>query len=219
MADIIKETVTGVAFPRKQQFWHGGELTCLGAGARVKKVAMMTAKVYAVSMYVDADSAARADSQEKRPESEAAVLRALQNGAFTKVLQMHLVRSITGKQFADALDESLRPMMRWAMHAEGAWACAAVGGDEAVMDDFCGFFEAKKMDKDAEICLLWHADGPLDVCLRPATDKTPYASAQPGLSITSPRLGRAMWELYLSPKTPSPDARKAWLAAVPKLAA
>lgn len=25
------------------------------------------------------------------------------------------------------------------------------------MDDFCGFFEAKKMDKDAEICLLWHA--------------------------------------------------------------
>lgn len=204
MADIIKETVTGVAFPRKQQFWHGGELTCLGAGARVKKVAMMTAKVYAVSMYVDADSAARADSQEKRPESEAAVLRALQNGAFTKVLQMHLVRSITGKQFADALDESLRPMM---------------SGDEAVMDDFCGFFEAKKMDKDAEICLLWHADGPLDVCLRPATDKTPYASAQPGLSITSPRLGRAMWELYLSPKTPSPDARKAWLAAVPKLAA
>lgn len=63
-----------------------------------------------------------------------------------------------------------------------------------------------------------HADGPTDVCLRPPSEAAaPYTSLAPGLSIASPRLGHALWEVYLSPSSPAPEARKAWLAAVRSL--
>jgi hypothetical protein len=42
--------------------------------------------------------------------------------------------------------------------------------------------------------------------------------AKPELTISSPSLGRALWQLYTEPDAPSPDARQAWLAEVPQLA-
>jgi len=63
------------------------------------------------------------------------------------------------------------------------------------------------------------SEGPTDVCLRAPGEAAPYSQTQPGLLVASPRLGHALWELYLDPKCPAPDARKAWLAAVPALGA
>ncbi|KAL4419927.1 hypothetical protein ABPG75_007025 [Micractinium tetrahymenae] len=201
-SDAIVEPSTGVSFPAQQQFWHGGPLRCLGAGVRVKKLGFIAVKVYAVSMYVDAGAAAEAGKQEKQPDSEAAALDVLKNGAFDKALQMHLVRGVTGKQFSDALDESLRPIMT---------------GDEAALSTFSSFFHGKQLDKGTDVTLLWHSDGPTDVCLRAPSDAAAYANLSPGLIIPSPRLGHALWELYLSPSSPAPEARKAWLGAVHKL--
>ncbi|KAI3425333.1 hypothetical protein D9Q98_009097 [Chlorella vulgaris] len=203
MADSMKDSVTGISFPLKQQFWHGGMMTCIGVGARVKKVAMMTAKVYAASMYIEEGPATLAVRQHSQPDSDAAAAEALTGGAFTKVLQMHLVRSITGKQFTDALDENLRPVL---------------GGNAAVMDEFCGFFGDKKLEQGTEISLMWKQEGPVDVALRVEGDKSPYSGFQPGVTIQSPCLGPALWGLYLSPnKPPAPDARKMWLAGLRRL--
>lgn len=199
----IVDPSTGVSFPAQQQFWHGGSLCCLGAGVRVRKLGFIPVKVYAVAMYADAGAAAEAAQQERQPDSDAAALDVLKNGAFDKALQMHLVRGVTGKQFSDALDENLRPIM---------------AGDEAALSTFSSFFHGKQLDKGTEVALLWRADGPTDVCLRPPSEAAaPYTSLAPGLSIASPRLGHALWEVYLSPSSPAPEARKAWLAAVRSL--
>ena len=40
---------------------------------------------------------------------------------------------------------------------------------------------------------------------------------QPSLTVSSPRLGATLWGLFLGPDAPSPEARKAWLAAAAKL--
>lgn len=197
--DAVVEAATGVSFPLEQRFWQGGSLRCLGTGVRSKKLGFIPVKVYAVGMYVDAASAAGAARQEEEPGTEAAALDVLKNGAFDKALQMHLVRGVTGKQFSDALDESLRPLMT---------------GDEAALSTFSSFFHGKQLDKGSEVTLLWRSDGPTDVALRPPSDAaTPYASLSPGLTVASPRLGRALWDLYLSPSSPAPEARRAWLAA------
>jgi hypothetical protein len=45
-----------------------------------------------------------------------------------------------------------------------------------------------------------------------------HMQVAPGLAVASPRLGQAMWKLYLSPSTPSPAARSAWLSGVAALA-
>ncbi|KAL4430399.1 hypothetical protein ABPG77_002205 [Micractinium sp. CCAP 211/92] len=199
-SDTLVEAVTGLSFPTQQQFWHGGPLRCLGAGARVKKVGFMSVKVYAVAMYVNAGAAAEASKQAKQPSSDAAALDVLTKGAFDKALQMRLVRGVTGKQFSEALDESLRPVMT---------------GDEAALSTFSSFFHDKQLDNGTEVTLFWRSDGPTDVCLRPPSDAgAPYASQSPSLSIACPRLGQALWEVYLSPSSPAPEARKAWLAAV-----
>ena len=42
---------------------------------------------------------------------------------------------------------------------------------------------------------------------------------QPGLTIAAPQLGAVLWSLFLSADGPTPEARKAWLAAVAKLGA
>ena len=60
------------------------------------------------------------------------------------------------------------------------------------------------------------ADGGTDVCLCPPGTSTPYSAQQPGLRV-SRALGHALWQLYLGPTPPAPDARKAWLRAVAEL--
>lgn len=155
-------------------------------------------------MFVNAKGAA--DRQEGQPASEAAAFDVLVNGTFDKALQMHMVRGVTGSQFSDALDENLRPNM---------------SGEEDVVDHFSSFFKnGPHLDKGTEVTLLWRKDGATEVCMRPPSAAAdPYSQAQPGLTIASPRLGHALWDLYLSPGSPVPKARAAWLAAVPGLSA
>ncbi|PRW34027.1 chalcone isomerase [Chlorella sorokiniana] len=196
----VVDAYTGESFPANQRFWTGGALHCLGAGVRVKKLGgFIPVSVYSVALYADAKAAKGAAG--KHAAGAEAAATALQGGGFTQALQMRLVRSVTGKQFSDALDESLRPLMT---------------GDEAVLDRFVAFFSGAQLDKGTEVTLLWRADGGTDVVLRPPGTSTPYSTQQPGLSV-SRALGHALWQLYLGAAPPAPDARKAWLKAVAEL--
>ncbi|PRW33697.1 chalcone isomerase [Chlorella sorokiniana] len=197
----VTDPVTGVAFPAQQAFWKNGMLTCVGAGVRVKKVGFLSIKAYAVCQYIDIEAASAATS---KPGCEAAAQQLLQGGAFTRVLQMHMVRDVTGDQFSQTLDEVMRPLMQ---------------GDSADLDAFCAFLSGHPLTTGTQITFMRHADGSLDVCVRAAGDTTPYNQLQPGLTITAPRLGDTLWSLFLAPKGPTPEARKAWLEAVAKLGA
>ena len=72
----------------------------LGAGCRVKRVAIIDVKIYALAMYVDAD-AARAQKG-----------KGLLNGDYDKELAIELARDVDGKTFMEAMDESLGPRIR-----------------------------------------------------------------------------------------------------------
>ncbi|KAI7843028.1 hypothetical protein COHA_003360 [Chlorella ohadii] len=185
----VTESSTGVSFPEQQTFWKNGMLTCVGVGPRIKKIGFVSIKAYAVCQYIDVKAAAAALA---KPGCEAAAQALLQGGAFTQVLQMQLVRDVTGKQFSDTLDEVMRPLMK---------------GNEADLDTFCAYLSAQPLSHGTQITFMRHADGSVDVAL------------QPGLTIAGRRLGDTLWTLFLSHDGPTPEARKAWLAAVAKLGA
>ena len=72
----MKASATGVEFPNKQ-----GALTCLGAGVRVKKVAIMNVNVYAMALYAE-------------PTGLKAAGGALLDGAFDKAMCLTLARDV-----------------------------------------------------------------------------------------------------------------------------
>ena len=74
-----------------------------------------------------------------------AVCGALVDGSFEKVLQIHMLRDITIKQFQDGLKENLIPNLK------------KYGGSEH-LDTFMNFFEDKSIIKGAEIPLLWSGE-------------------------------------------------------------
>lgn len=74
-----------------------------------------------------------------------AVCDALVDGPFEKVLQIHMLRDVTIKQFQDGLRENLVPNLR------------KYGGTEH-LDTFMNFFEDKSIVKGAEIPLLWSGE-------------------------------------------------------------
>lgn len=59
----------------------------------------------------------------------------------------------------------------------------------------------------------------MPVRIFPAPTPLRFLQLQPGLTIAAPQLGAVLWSLFLSADGPTPEARKAWLAAVAKLGA
>lgn len=94
--------------------WTGGDLRCMGAAARKKKIAIIGVKVYAVALYVEAQLAAKELGVRDRGgffETDDDYCSALTDGAFVKALEIELVRNVDGQQLVEALEESLRPRM------------------------------------------------------------------------------------------------------------
>ena len=70
---------------------------CLGGGTRVKRVAIIDVKVYAMALYVDASKA----------KNEKA--KGLLGGTYARTLAIELLREVDGPTFYNALDEALKP--------------------------------------------------------------------------------------------------------------
>ena len=77
----------------------GASLTCVGAGVREKKIAIINVKVYAVALYVDADACKAALTTGATPL----------DGAFDKTLAIELARDVGGETFWDALEDAVTP--------------------------------------------------------------------------------------------------------------
>lgn len=189
-------------FPEVNTFWIGsGKFRSLGAGVRAKKFAFVPVKVYAVTLYVEADKASRELGIRSRGGffSESSVddyAIALNDGAFAKVLQIQLVRKVDGSQFYQALDEALAPRMR-------------ITGDTTTLARFGEFFQSKQLDKGTTLVMLWRTEGSLELYVaQPGIHS--FAKVSPELRIDSSNLCRALFEVYLGENSIVPDAKAAW---------
>lgn len=130
-------------------------MRCLGANHRVKKIAFIGVKVYAIALYVEAELAARELGVRDRGgffETDDDFCTALVDGAFIKCLDIQLVRDVEGQQFVDAL-EPLRPRM-------------SLSGDMGSFEKFQEFFVSKKLTKGTVVKLVYRVDGALDISVK-----------------------------------------------------
>ena len=71
-------------------------------------------QVYAFTLYVEPGPIVNAIKLASNSSDDAVAAAVLLAQGATRALVMRMVRSVTGEQFAAALDESLRPKMRQA---------------------------------------------------------------------------------------------------------
>lgn len=203
----VKDEKTGVEFPLAQKFWEGDVFRCLGAGTRIKKVFVVDVKVYTVSLYVEADKAAKELGIRNRGgffETDEDYCQALMDGAFNKVLVFRLVRDVEGQQFADAISTSLLPRMQ-------------ITGDTASLEQFASFFTSKSLTNNTEIVLFWNTLGDLEALVLPGPDPDSYATTKPEWRVRSPGLCRALFELFLGESATVKDARSSWVKGAKQL--
>lgn len=184
----------------------GGDMRCMGASNRVKKIAFVGIKVYAIAMYVEAQLAAKELGVRDRGgffETDDDYCSALTDGAFVKLLQIELVRNIEGQQFVEALEESLRPRM-------------ALSGDMGSLQKLQDFFMAKSLSKGTVINLVYKLDSSLDICVRESRPNS-FESEVPDICIESASLSRALFETYLGASSIIPDAKREWAEGAKKL--
>ena len=140
----------GLWYQNQKDWLYGiqGTRTCFNACTYVCAIGklrgdLLGTQVYNVALFVEAAPAKSGLHLSSRTPD--AVCDALVNGPFRKVLQIHMLRDITIKQFQDGLKENLIPNLK------------KYGGSEH-LDTFMNFFEDKSIVKGAEIPLLWSGE-------------------------------------------------------------
>lgn len=180
-------------------FRLGEDSRAMGAAVRTKKIAFLGVKVYAVALYVEAEKAAHEMGVRNRGgffENDGDFCSALVDGGFIKSLQIELVRDVEGATFVEAFNEALRPRM-------------SLTGELSTLESFKTFFEDKKLTKGTNIVLMYRTDATLDVAVR-AQRPADWTNMVADLSIASPSLCRALFEVFLGENSVVPDARKEW---------
>lgn len=150
-----KEKTTNVEYKLVTKFWWGEDFRCLGAGARQKKIVLLNFNVYSVGLYVEAERCARELGIRYRGgffESDQDYCDAIVDGAFTKVLQIDLVRDVEGQQFTEALEKVLAPKLR-------------IIGEMKNFELFAKFLGEKKLENGTAIYLMQRS-GDVSRCIR-----------------------------------------------------
>lgn len=198
---MVKDDATGIEFPLVNEFWAGETYRSVGAGARSKKIAFINVKVYAVTVYVEAEKAAKELGVRQRggffdDNKDDDYALALVDGAFDKVVQIEMARSVDGATFVEALNEALEPRMR-------------LMGEMTTLEQFKLFFMGKTIDKGSNIILLWRQPDSLEMTI--TTDKSQdFSKAIPDLVLSSAGLCRALFEVYLGAASVVPEAKGVW---------
>mmetsp|Transcript_38532 Transcript_38532/g.46573 ORF Transcript_38532/g.46573 Transcript_38532/m.46573 type:complete len:309 (+) Transcript_38532:127-1053(+) len=201
-SQIVKDDKSGVEYQLVQTV-GGSEMRCLGSGVRSKSIfGPFAVQVYAVALYVEADLCAKELGVRERGglefNSDSTFCDAILDGVFDKTIHIQLVRSISGEQFTDALNEMLEPRMKFT-------------GNLGIFSEFLSVFEGMSLDAGTEVLLTWKAagEGELQVAVRP-TDSAQSAaemSSTPLKTFQSPFLSRALFEVYLGGEPVSEDAK------------
>ncbi len=134
--DSFTEPRSGVAFPVQRD-----DMTLLGAGLRVKSIAFVKVKVYALGLYV-ADSAVNGAlvAHKGKPPSEA-LYQALIWGDFPKQMVLRFTRSLGKDRIQSAMREALE------------------GADPKLVELFVSYFP--EVSEGQECVLRWQEGGVL----------------------------------------------------------
>ncbi|KAK9841589.1 hypothetical protein WJX74_008401 [Apatococcus lobatus] len=192
-------------FPGQQSFWTGGVFRLLGSGIRYYKLAFFSVKVYELALFAE-DSTCAASLQNLKAQgffrdlSDQTCCAALSAGSFKKMLVYHMLRSVTRAQFVDRLLEDLRPRLQKT-------------GDEGLLPPFISYFNDKSFEAGTQFLMLWTEEGVLEGGVFPARQQD-FVHVQPTLRLPSQNLCKAIFDIYLEPDTPVPDARQQWIASV-----
>jgi chalcone isomerase-like protein len=127
-AQEVKEPKTGVAFAERV-----GPLVLLGVGLRVRSVAMIKVKVYALGLYVTDAAISGPLAAYKGKTSSPEFYRTVVNGEFDKVVTMKFVRDVDQSSIQSAMREAL------------------VGADKARVETFVAYFPAVKEGQDCTL--------------------------------------------------------------------
>uniref|UniRef100_A0A7S0R466 Chalcone isomerase domain-containing protein n=1 Tax=Pyramimonas obovata TaxID=1411642 RepID=A0A7S0R466_9CHLO len=208
----LKESATGVEFPETI-----GPLTCLGAGVREKKIAILKVKVYALACYVEAEGA----------KAALAAGETLLSGAFDKAICLQLVRDVDGKTFFEALNESVKPRLALIAtnqatkeNEDGDFmsevAEAAEKAEEAALDaleEIGDYFLSKSKLSSGTKVMLRVADG------KTLQVSAAFADGGAELELESAELCEAIMDVYLGIDPISPAALDAFNAGAAKACA
>eukprot|EP01025_Chloroclados_australasicus_P017060 TRINITY_DN1869_c0_g1_i9.p1 TRINITY_DN1869_c0_g1~~TRINITY_DN1869_c0_g1_i9.p1 ORF type:complete len:311 (-),score=31.30 TRINITY_DN1869_c0_g1_i9:320-1135(-) len=205
------EPKSGVEFPATLHSWNSDLETfrVLGAGCRVKKVLMLSAKVYAVAAYVEGAKAtnefgirSRGGFFDDAVASE--YCDAIMDGSFSKMLVIQLVRDVDGATFVEALDEALEPRM-------------SLTGEMSTLEDFKQVFVGRNLTANTTVALLWvPGKSRLEVAITPQPPKD-WSKVTPEKTFESAGLCRSLYEVWLGDNCVIQEARESYAQGVQKL--
>jgi Chalcone isomerase-like len=155
-AEDVVEPASGVTFPVKRD-----GATLLGTGLRVKKIAFIKAKVYAVGLYVGDAALAGPLSAHRGKTADPAFFKDLVWGDFPKEVVLHFVRNVGQGRIQDAMREALE------------------GAAKGPLDAFVSYFPEVKTGQ--ECILRWGSGGVLETTMagesRPPIRDKAFAAA------------------------------------------
>ena len=152
----VVEPKSGVNFPPTFK-----DMTNIGVALRVKKVTLVTAKVYAIGLYVANSALSGSLKEYKGKTTSPEFYNELRSGDFEKQLTMVFTRDLSASQLQEAFKEVLQAQ------------------DQQRVNLFVGFFNDVKTNQQAT--LHWLPGGKLEVTVAglkkvPIEDKT-FATA------------------------------------------
>jgi len=205
-ASSVTEPATKIQFNEKSE--NNANLQLLGVGAREKKIAILTVKVYAVAMYADASKMTASDVD-------------LLNGDFEKEILIQLNMNVEGKDFFKALEEALVPRISriatdmatkeddegnfMTTTAEYSEQCEELALEELelIRDGLCSKSGgSKKLEKGAKISFTFKESGG-DVAMV-------MSSSGAEITFKSYELARALLDVYVGDDPISVEAKKAF---------
>jgi hypothetical protein len=127
------EPKSGVAFPAERD-----GMSLLGAGLRVKRIAFVKVKVYAVALYVGKEALAGPLAERRAKGPSPALYKELVTGDFNRELVLKFTRDVGQERIQEAMREAL------------------AGAEKAPLDTFISYFPEVKTGQE---CVLRAAPG------------------------------------------------------------
>jgi hypothetical protein len=147
-----------------------GDLTLVGTGLRVKKIAFLKFKAYAFGLYIDGTAVEGPLAPYKGKPASDELRTALQTGDFKKELVLHFLRDLDAKKIQDAMRDALEK-----------------GTDPEVLDKFISYFPEVK---EGQRCTLRWAPGGTIETVMVGEEKPP---------ITDMAFAKTLYGLYVGP--------------------
>jgi len=181
-AEDVKEPRSGVTFPAKI-----GNMSLLGVGLRVRKVAFITAKVYAIGLYVSDAALAAPLAAHKGRTTSPELYRDLVWGDFEKQVTLKFTREVDRPRIQEAMRETL------------------AGADKARTDQFVSYFP--EVHTGQECVLRWAPGGVLETTM----------AGQPRPPIADKNFAAAVFAIWLGEKPIQEDIKHDLVSRAPLL--